>query len=430
MFGRTAFIMMAAVIVSQIVTVVLLHHFVSVPRVNLGVGQFVTHLKTIRAALDTMHESEHSAFIAALNERDGIRILRVRPDSNAVPVPDGPPYRFFRERVRDVLGPDAEVFSRPQNPRVVFVQMRAGAAEYWIAFPRTRLERDPALALLAAALVGTFIALAAASFVVWRLNRPLRSLARAAHSVGQGEPAPPVTEGGPAEIRAVAREFNRMQEALAQAERDRATFLAGVSHDLRTPLARVRLALEMSGADRTSQDAMIADLDEMNQVIEQFISFARDESGEALADVDVAQLLRNAADKCARQNRPLTLAMDVLPVLAARPVALARLFANLLDNAHKYSADAVVDVAARAEAHAVVVTIADRGPGIPAGEVARLKQPFSRMDSARGGPMGSGLGLAIADRIARMHGGRLDLLPRDGGGLVAKVVLPASTHSA
>jgi two-component system, OmpR family, osmolarity sensor histidine kinase EnvZ len=423
MFGRTALIMIAAVMVGQLVTVVLLNQFVNQPRINLGVGQFVTHLKTIRAALDTMHESEHSAFIAALNERDGIRILRMRPDNNAVPVPDRQPFRFFRERVREVLGPEAEVFSRPQNPRVVFVQMRAGSAEYWIAFPRARLERDPAITVLMAAMVGALIALATASFVVWRLNRPLRSLARAAHNVAQGAPTP-VAEGGPAEIRAVAREFNRMQDVLAQTERERATFLAGVSHDLRTPLARLRLGLEMSGADAASQAGMVADLEEMNQVIEQFISFARDESSEPLVSVNIGELLQRVCDNCARQQRPVTLSAGSVMALNARPLALARLFANLIDNAHKYSNNARVEVSASLVAGAVVVDVADRGPGIPISEVARLKQPFARQDAARGGPIGAGLGLAIAERVARMHGGKLDLLPREGGGLVARVTLP------
>jgi two-component system, OmpR family, osmolarity sensor histidine kinase EnvZ len=423
MLGRTALVVFVAVALGQIVTVTLLHYFVNVPRVNLGVGQFVTHLKTIRAALDSMHESEHSTFIRILNDRDGIRILRVRPDNGAEAAPDRPPFRFFRERIREVLGPEAEVYLRPQNPRVIFVKLRAGDAEYWIAFPRARLERDPAATLVMAALLGAVIALAAAIFVVWRLNRPLRSLAGAAQSLAAGRPTAAVTEEGPSEIRAVTREFNRMNEAIAAADRERATFLAGVSHDLRTPLARVRLGLEMSGAEAASRDAMVADIDEANRVIEQFIRFARDESDEPLTAVDLVALVEGLIARDRQCGRQATLTVRDAAKVTGRAMALQRLLANLADNAYKYSRDQRVDWTIHVEADTVCIEVADRGPGIPPAEVARLKRPFARLDHSRGGPMGAGLGLAIAERIAKMHGGALALLPRPEGGLIARVTI-------
>jgi two-component system, OmpR family, osmolarity sensor histidine kinase EnvZ len=420
MFGRTAGVIFVALLLSQAVTLGLLHYFVSVPRANLGIGQFVTHLKTIRAALDTMADTEHSTFIRLLNDRDGIRILRMQPDAKATLAPDHPPFRFFRERVKSVLGPSAEVMTRPQNPRVIFVKLEASGVEYWIAFPRARLERDPAMTLVFAAAISALIALLAASFVVWRINRPLRALAKAAHALGEGQRTPAVAETGPTEIQAVTREFNRMNDALLRVERERAAFLAGVSHDLRTPISRVRLGLEMSGADSASRDAMVADLDEMNQVIEQFLVFARDESNEALSEVALLPLLEAMVSR-SRGKQSITLVpTKAAATILGRPMALQRLFANLIDNAVKYGA-APIEVTVEDDLGDVIVGIADRGPGIALGDVARLKQPFVRRDDARGGPIGSGLGLAIAERIAQLHGTTVDLLPRSGGGLLARV---------
>jgi two-component system osmolarity sensor histidine kinase EnvZ len=428
--GRTALVLFVALLLSQLVSAALFHHFQTVPRVNLNVRQFVMHLKTIRAALDTLAPPDHSSFINALNEREGIRILRVRPGAEAVPAPPLPAVRVFRQRIREVLGSDAEVYVRPQTPRLLFVRMSAGDAEYWIAFPRGRVERDVSWAWLGWAAASAVIALVVALFIVRRINRPLLALTRAAQSLARGDRPPLLSEQGPREIATVAREFNRMSEALRRVESERAAFLAGVSHDLRTPITRVRLGLEMSGADAASREAIAADLEEMNQVIEQFMHFARDESGEPLAAVDLGEVLQRLVARTSREGVSLVLQIPALPVLLARPLAIQRLFANLLDNALKYGGDQPIEVGAEVQGDSVVVTLSDRGPGIPIAEVERLKQPFTRLDASRGGPLGAGLGLAIADRIARLHGGALDLLARAGGGLVARVTLPIGAVGA
>jgi len=431
---RTLVVLVAALVLSQATAAWLLHSYVTQPRLRLGVGQFVSHLKTISAALQTMSPQQQEAFIARIVEKEGIRISPVRGSENMRPAADLAPMRLFRDRLHDIFGPETDVYiravdadeeAREGRPRVLWVKLPAGEREYWIAFPRGRLERDPTAALIEWSVVGLGIALLATFALVWRLNRPLDQLARAAVKLGRGGEPQPIAEEGPTEIRAVARAFNQMKEDLRTNERERATFLAGVSHDLRTPLARLRLDLEMLGdrVDEPTRRAMVADVEDMDAIIAQFIDFTRSEATEPLEPVDLTALARSAAERASRTGLAIRCELATLPLVAVRPLAMQRLLDNLIANAAKHAGGEVL-VRTQATPHVVSVAVLDRGPGIEPELVEKLKEPFTRRDDARSGASGAGLGLFIANRVALLHGGRLDLLQRDGGGLEARVTLP------
>ncbi len=260
---------------------------------------------------------------------------------------------------------------------------------------------------------------------MWRLNRPLEELARAAAKIGRGGDPPPVSETGPVEIRSVARAFNQMKEDLQRSQRDRATFLAGISHDLRTPLSRLRLEVEMLGAkvEAETQRGIVQDLDDMNAIIDQFIDFTRSEAAESLSAVNLAELARACAERAARAGAAVRCELADVPILMLRPLAMQRMVDNLLANAVRHAGGELL-VRVASIPGAVTLSVLDRGPGIPAELVEHLKQPFTRRDASRSGSSGAGLGLAIADRVATLHGGRLELLPREGGGLEARITLP------
>jgi two-component system osmolarity sensor histidine kinase EnvZ len=212
---------------------------------------------------------------------------------------------------------------------------------------------------------------------------------------------------------------------LASLERERATVLAGISHDLRTPLSRLRLGLELSGADRASFAAMTQDIDEIDAVIGQFLDYARGVNEERVAG-DLAVLLRDLAADYARRGRRVAAEVSEVPPLAFAPQALRRAIANLVENALRHAGEPV-ELRARSEGANAVVEVLDRGPGIPESEAERLKQPFTRLDASRAGTPGAGLGLAIVERIVRSHAGRFELAPRIGGGLCARIVLPVTS---
>ncbi len=428
---RTLVVLIAALVLSQAAALWLMHEYVTQPRHAAVIGQFVSHLKTIGAALATMDAPQQREFIGRIAEKEGIRIVEAGGGEPMFPVPG---LRLLRARLREIFGPPADVYMRASapgprdrrgRPQVLWIRLPAGSGEYWVGFPRGRVDRDPFTAFAAWGAAGLAIAIAATFFLMWRLIRPLRELAGAAGRLARGGDPPPVAETGPSEIRSVARAFNEMKESLQKNERERATFLAGISHDLRTPLARLRLEVEMLAGhvDPESQRGMVQDVDDMNAIIDQFIDFTRTEAAEPLARVDLAQLAGACAERAVRGGARVGCELEAVPPLALRPLAVRRLVDNLLANAHRHAGGEMV-LRTRAVGDWAELAVLDRGPGIDAAEVARLKQPFTRRDASRSGSSGAGLGLAIAERVAALHGGRLDLLPREGGGLEARVRLP------
>jgi len=438
LLSRTLLVLVAALVLSQVAAVWFLHEYVTRPRASFGIGQFVSHLKTIDAALQTMPPAQEQEFIARIAEREGIRILPASAMTEPIePAADVAPIHDLRERIHELFGQQADVYVRtgdlvagarpPGRAPLLWVRLPAGESSYWVAFPRGRIERDTTQALVGWGAVGLLIAVLATFFIVWTLSRPLSDLSRAAQHLGRGRDPDPVPETGPAEIRAVARAFNTMKEDLRKAERDRAAFLAGVSHDLRTPLSRLRLEVEMleGKVEEAAQAAMVSDVEEMNKIIDQFIDFMRSEASEPLVAVNLSELARACAERAARAGVQIRCELADVPVQMLRPLAMQRLVDNLVANAARHAGGEIL-LRTSEPAGSVALSVLDRGPGIPKDLVERLKEPFTRRDEARSGSSGAGLGLAIANRVAAIHGGRLDLLARDGGGLEARVTLPAS----
>jgi two-component system osmolarity sensor histidine kinase EnvZ len=316
----------------------------------------------------------------------------------------------------------------------MLVRISAAGAGYWVGFalpPRPQAEDVPSRALAWSLIIAAAL-LAAAFFFARYLARPLRELDAAVERVGRGESPPPLPEHGPSEIAHLNRGFNQMTANLRQVERDRALLLAGVSHDLRTPLARLRLGLEMGSQDAQTRQGMADDIEEMDRIIGQFLDFARGDDATATEPCDVNALVAACIERPARAGKDVRFVPGTVPPLPLRRTAFSRLVTNLVDNALAYGAPPV-EVSTSVTAGRFVLDIADRGPGIAPEDVARLKQPFTRASAARAsasGVAGAGLGLAIVDRIARMHGGSFDLLPRDGGGTLARVTLPLAPPGA
>lgn len=426
-FWRTLAVLVIALVASQAASFWLFRQQVQQPRMGMAIGSFVSHLRTIHAALSTLPPGAEREFLERLAEKEGIRVFPARGEMPGRLAGDRPGMHMFRERIKALFGEDTEVFVRPGTPGEFWVRLRAADREFWVAFPRNRVDRDNTDALLYWMLAGVAIAIAATGLIAWRLNRPLARLARAAEALGKGGDPEPVPESGPSEVRAVAAAFNRMKESLKHDERERTTFLAGISHDLRTPLARLRLDAEMleGRVDAATQKGMIADIEDMNAIIDQFIDFARSEATEAYSPVDLGAVARGCAERAARAGARVGCELAELPPLMLRPLAVQRLVDNLIQNAAKHGGGEILVRTARRGDEAVV-SVLDRGPGIPAADIERLKEPFTRRDEARSGRSGAGLGLAIVARIAKAHGARFDLAPRDGGGLEASVAFPVA----
>ena len=341
-----------------------------------------------------------------LVEREGIRIYLADPDDKLVPLPTRKVFELMTAEIQRDLGENTRFAIRRDGIEAFWVSFTIDEDEYWVALPRERV--DPPLTWQwigwgAAALV---LALIGAYLIVYRIRSPLGALAEAARATGRGDRPEPLREAGPEELQALSRAFNQMAHDLARLDEDRALVLAGVSHDLRTPLTRLRLGIEMSGADERTRQEMAADIDDMDRIIGQFLDFARSAGGEAPQALDLAELAAQVAAQYAERGAPLATAIEPTPAITAQPLALRRLITNLIDNALRYAAQGI-EIATCFGKDSVVIEVRDRGPGIPPADVDRLKKPFTQAQTARSNASGSGLGLAIVDRITKMHGGRL-----------------------
>ncbi|MEN3979296.1 ATP-binding protein [Acinetobacter sp. CWB-B33] len=263
--------------------------------------------------------------------------------------------------------------------------------------------------------------------LVRQLNRPLARLQHAANSYSKTGTAPYLeTNHGPQEIREVNQAFNHMIYTLDQAERDRRIMLAGISHDLRTPLTRIRLSAEMMPDDDFLKEGLIYDVEDMDAILNQFISYMRDGSDEEPQDTDINMLLQELII----QFKPLDIRFEAqeLPIIQARSLSLKRLIGNLINNSKRYGAEPI-ELSAYVEAEQLMISVADNGEGIPDDQIADLMQPFVRGNDART-VQGSGLGLAIVKRIVDIHEGQLSIHNRPQGGLEAVISLPLKKTEA
>lgn len=327
------------------------------------------------------------------------------------------------------LGPNAaagratlDAMLPPPPGRRIWIKIPIGQQQFWMVVHQRRPPPPPSWVWLEWGMMAMVLAIGASAFVILRIREPLRELSQAARQIGRGEEPAPIDWRGPSEIDELQKSFTQMQTDLKRIENDRALVLAGISHDLRTPLARMRLSAEMLTTDPSARDGMVADIEEMDAIINQFLDFARDVSGEAPLPTSLNTVVAMVAEHYARLNHVIDLKLAPVPDIELRPVGMRRLVTNLVDNAVRYGGD--VDIETRQLGDNVVLEIKDRGPGIAEADLERVKMPFTRLDSARTGTNGAGLGLAIADRVVRLHGGSLELSRREGGGLVARVTLP------
>ncbi len=426
LFAR-AFLLIALLIVAALLASLQIYRvYEREPRSRELAQQTVSTVNLTRAALVNADPVLRRQLLIELNETEGLRVYPVTASEKTEPLPDDELLDRVVQKVRDALGEETRFAYARDGEEGFWVSFFIDEDEFWVMLPRERFE--PAIGLqwlswLAAVVV---LALLGAWFIASNIARPLAAMRRAAGRLGRGQPHQPLPEQGPREVRTVAAAFNRMASNLEAMERERAMVLAGISHDLRTPLSRLRLALEMSGAPgdemQHARDAMVADIEEMDAIIGQFLDFARGENEEK-KEHDIGDLVGELAEHYARIGKDVRFIHHrVKPFRFAR-MAVRRAVANLVDNALRYAGEPV-EIELLARNPEVAIEVRDSGPGIPVQEVERLKRPFTRLDDSRSGHGGSGLGLAIVERTAQAHGGRLELEPRSPRGLIARLVLP------
>jgi two-component system, OmpR family, osmolarity sensor histidine kinase EnvZ len=403
-------------------------HFDEVPRAESLAQMVVSVVNLTRTALVNADPDRRRDLLIDMAAMEGIRIYPAEKDDSLTPLAHSRKMALLTYEIRRQLGANTRFAGSWEGLKGFWVSFRLEADdedEYWMMLPRERLLRGSPLEWVGWGSAAVLLSLVGTYLIVSRVGRPLGAVAAAARVVGQGRHPEHLDERGPKEIAEVAHAFNQMTGDLARLDADRALILAGVSHDLRTPLARLRLGVEMSGAPPEEVVAMVTDIEEMDRIIGQFLDFGRDEALEDLQPLELSPLLHEIAGAYQRRGAPLTTSVPESATVMARELPLRRALANLLDNALRYAgADQALELLVNVDSQGVTIEVADRGPGIPPADVERMKHPFTRLEDARSNAKGAGLGLAIVERIMKRCGGRFDLLPRPGGGLRACLVFP------
>ncbi|MEA3276750.1 MAG: ATP-binding protein [Pseudomonadota bacterium] len=349
------------------------------------------------------------------------------------PPPNLKPFFFpyvqrLQEALEERLGHPVEILSNLiGGERWFWVNLEADDRKIWVGFPRDRIHTRPLEGVLVVVIIAAILVVLTAALLARRVTAPLERLSKAAEQVAKGGSPRPLPETGPRELASLARQFNETSRQVRELLANRTFLLAGISHDLRTPLTRIRLALEMLPAETEPAllERMERDLDEMNALITQAVELGKTLGAGERHAVDVAQLIGDLV-----AGRPRVAWQSSWPCPhRVNALALRRILGNLLENALRYSADKVemhLDCTHRPP----VIFVLDRGPGIPEEEREAVFRPFYRLEHSRSRRTGgSGLGLAVARQLAVANDIEIHLGARNGGGTVASVRLPpASEH--
>lgn len=428
LFGRTALVIVLVSFVFQLFTIAVITYFALMP---LG-----RHATSDLAAL--MIDTAQAWQKAPAAEQHGLQDRIARLHRLQVQDMSGETESF--PRMRPYFGLlEASLSARAGEP----VELRtsrsaAGEAWYWadlpvagakvrIGFPASRVDVQPWLAMLVIFSVGALVTLITSAWLARWLIAPLARLAAATQRIGQGRRPEPLAETGPAELATLAREFNRMGEQVEELLANRTTLLAGISHDLRTPLARIRLALGMLSENPAPDlfERVLRDVDGMNELIARCLEVSRDFAEQDSVELDLCELLAGVAAEHAHTGVELRGRKGPDCHLCVRPLALKRIVSNLVDNAVRYGNGQPIDIEYRIADGVVEICILDRGPGIPEHEREAVFRPFYRLEPSRSSSTGgSGLGLAIVHQIAVANGWSVELRPREGGGTTACVRVP------
>ena len=399
------------------------------PRAVQAAQQIASLVNLSRAALRYSDSINRVTLIKTLSDQESIRLKPREPADRFEAFEVSRFTRAIGEQLRSRLGPTTVVASSVNGVPGLWVGFQIERDNYWLQADPTRVEPMTAgtwFIWVGIALVATVLG----SAIIARLiNQPLKELSFAASRIREGEYDSRLDENTlTSEIREVNMGFNRMARELAKVEEDRAVMLAGISHDLRTPLARMRLEAEMSVVDEEAKRNMAADIDQLDAIIDKFMDYARPGDVQ-LVPVHVSSVVDKAISQFRDTKRiRITAKLPIDTRVMADETELGRVLTNLFENARRYGRNTYtgvtnVEVSYTRSGSWVVLSVRDHGPGVASEQLAQLTTPFFRGDAARTAATGAGLGLAIVEKALQRMGGGFELANAPGGGLVAHIKL-------
>ncbi|SAL39137.1 periplasmic sensor signal transduction histidine kinase [Caballeronia sordidicola] len=387
------------------------------PRAQRVALQLVAVVKLTRTALLYSDPDLRRALLQDLESNEGVRVYPRETTDKYRLQPDESLNRLIERDVRGRLGNDTVIAQSVNDIPGVWISFKIDDDDYWVALDRDQLDTVTGLQWAGWGIFALALSLFGAAFITSLVNRPFARLALAARKVGSGQSPEPLPERGMGVAAETNRSFNQMVQDLEQLDADRALMLAGISHDLRTPLARLRLETEMSPSDEATKLAMVDDIEQMDMIIGRFLDYARPMQRMAEA-VDLSMIGGEMAARFLTEEG-VVMKTDLAQgaIIEGDPTDVRRVIGNLLENARKYGRSAADDVAritlhTRVSHGRVELSVMDEGRGIPEDQVALITRPFYRVDTARTQANGTGLGMAIVQRLVTRQRGTLRLRNR------------------
>ncbi|PWK52923.1 two-component system sensor histidine kinase EnvZ [Pleionea mediterranea] len=410
-FGRTALLIAGLLFVNLLVYLFVTAFMVVKPNSDILMKQMANQMNAL-----VIHEQNNVApeVIEQFEQATGIQSFAFK-QALGEGFADAVYYKSLSDQLSSYLGEGSEIRIEESDKAYYWI-LHPKQKDIWIRIPSIRIDYWTYLVPVFYISIIFVLSILGGWIFAKQLHRPLKRLEVAAREIGRGDYPGKLKESGARELVAVTQAFNQMAKDVHQLEEDRTLLLAGISHDLRTPITRIRLASEFLGEqDIETKNGIIADTEDMDAIIDQFISFVRDGRDEAAQDVDLNQIIEQIAENNVLHHRDITTDLNSLPKYPVKILAMKRLIGNLVENGFRYGKPPV-EIASRFTAGKIIITVSDHGEGIPDKDVERLFQPFSRGEQARTG-RGSGLGLAIVKRIVELHHGEIELHNLSRGGL-------------
>jgi two-component system osmolarity sensor histidine kinase EnvZ len=433
LFWRTFFLLALLLFGSILAWLQTLRALEFEPRAIQTAQQIASLVNLSRAALIHADSIARVSLIKTMTDQEGVHILPREPGDKYEPFDSDTLSRRIERELVARLGPGTVVANSVNAKPGLWVGFVIDGDNYWMQTDRARFNQTANRTWIIWLIMAAILSLAGAAVIARLINRPLKQLSFAASRIREGDFAASrlneqVTTS---EIRQVNIGFNRMAQRLAKIEQDRAVMLAGISHDLRTPLSRLRLETEMSVNDGDAQAHMVADIEQLDAIIDKFLDYARPDHVR-LKPVNLNEVI----DSCLfafRDRSDMRFNLDLQPnmMVMADEVELGRVISNLVENSRRYGKSAstgvtTVDIAARSREPWVLIKVRDHGPGVPAEHLPNLTKPFYRGDAARTAATGAGLGLSIVEKTIRRMGGKFGVYNSSIGGLSARIQLPIS----
>lgn len=425
-FGQTALLIGVLLFINQLVSYLSVTHYFVSPSYQQINRLISNQLNTFFLLdIDTLSHQQ----LKQLQQSTGIR-FHDQASAMHAGLNNAAHYDFMSEQISEQLGAFTEIKVKTGEDYIVWIKPPQ-RPDIWVSIPLEGVSEQSLSPITVYFILIGALSVTGGWLFVRRLNRPLQALQRAAKQVGKGHFPEALPLNGSSEIIAVTEAFNKMSQGIKQLQTDRIVMTAGISHDLRTPLTRIRLASEMLPSDQDwIKDGIEHDIDDLNGIIDQFIDYARQDQQEEMAFFDLNALIKELVEvHSIDASLKIDLNLQSLPRTRIRKIGIKRVIENLIENGFRYgSPHVVITTHVTDKNRSIYCSIRDFGKGIDTRKLDNLFNPFIQGDQARG-TSGSGLGLAIVKRIVESHGGRMAFSNHPEGGLNAAFIIPIHYQS-